>query len=743
MDLLNRLTTPFPLLVASTTTDPATTSFRQRTTTGAVQPRAAAAAAALRNLDSADRKRSSSLSDGSSVKSADRGAAAKRSSAQSSAEVSEEQKRVQKVVAFHEELTETCVDILARYMFANAAVQPKRLPTTDFLLKGGNSATWLLNTMLITVTTSLCDQSANRGGLCDRCHLICSKNSRPLSDTGTAEAEPDDQGGAVRLRHQSEFHAQKPSPSRYVPGSSARDDYDLRRQLSVEKLSAPAAATQPPPSESLTEMGKLETLMREQKEKGAATKKPDLCSCWCSGWAEIHVRRPSGDVSWMCRIQNSSLVSDSHGEFPLADLTALFQPTKADNEVHAGMLDASKRIPIDSLTEKEYEAITTSDASGAEQSLSIVHPPLKPDSEEATEQKEAPTQEDIPTAEDPGPVGSGAGSKRESSSYNPTMEKVVEEDLDGAAAVLRRRERVQEILRRRQSLATIGAEEAVLRRQVSSSSSSPKTRQSMSPQSRTRHGTGSGTPPAAGSAVGERPLSSSRNQDSSAGGRRGGPRDRAQTISGPSPLRMSSHPGAVKRGPDFLKSGTSQPGQQSSTATATSSALPPKAEKPSSSERVTGISPQFVFLQLYHLSCFGSVREAEKPVMLPATRGIETSIKNLDRIHAHETHKIGVIYIGPGQQDDETAILTNAFGSLRYTRFLHGLGSLLSLKDIDKQETFTGGLDHRDGDGDFAYVWEDDVMQVSGLSNGGICKVLVKLYSSKDLMRYDVDKLIN
>ena len=179
---------------------------------------------------------------------------------------------------------------------------------------------------------------------------------------------------------------------------------------------------------------------------------------------------------------------------------------------------------------------------------------------------------------------------------------------------------------------------------------------------------------------------------------------------------------AVKRGPDFLKSGSSsQQSQQGMTAT-TSAPVPPKSEK-QSSERVTGISPQFVFLQLYHLSCFGNVKGGggepeEKPVMLPASRGIEMSIKNLDRIHAHETHKIGVIYIGPGQQDDETAILTNAFGSLRYTQFLHGLGSLLSLKDIDKQETFTGGLDHKDGDGDFAYVWEDDVMQVSTLSNG-------------------------
>jgi len=214
------------------------------------------------------------------------------------------------------------------------------------------------------------------------------------------------------------------------------------------------------------------------------------------------------------------------------------------------------------------------------------------------------------------------------------------------------------------------------------------------------------------------------------GGGGGGPRDRAHTISGPSPLRTSSSHSrgeqaaaavVVKRGPDFLKSGSSQ-SQQGPTATSVPPLPPlpplppPKSEKPSSAERVTGISPQFVFLQLYHLSCFANVKgndAEEKPVMLPASRGIEMSIKNLDRIHAHETHKIGVIYIGPGQQDDETAILTNAFGSLRYTQFLHGLGSLLSLKDIDKQETFTGGLDHKDGDGDFAYVWEDDVMQVT------------------------------
>lgn len=71
-----------------------------------------------------------------------------------------------------------------------------------------------------------------------------------------------------------------------------------------------------------------------------------------------------------------------------------------------------------------------------------------------------------------------------------------------------------------------------------------------------------------------------------------------------------------------------------------------------------------------------------------------------------------MLYIGPGQADDETAILLNTFGSLRYAQFLHGLGSLISLKEMDRATTYVGGLDHEDGDGDFAYMWEDDVMQV-------------------------------
>ena len=46
----------------------------------------------------------------------------------------------------------------------------------------------------------------------------------------------------------------------------------------------------------------------------------------------------------------------------------------------------------------------------------------------------------------------------------------------------------------------------------------------------------------------------------------------------------------------------------------------------------------------------------------------------------HEAHKIGVLYVGPGQANDEQAILSNPFGSLRYTDFLHGLGKISNTK---------------------------------------------------------------
>lgn len=67
--------------------------------------------------------------------------------------------------------------------------------------------------------------------------------------------------------------------------------------------------------------------------------------------------------------------------------------------------------------------------------------------------------------------------------------------------------------------------------------------------------------------------------------------------------------------------------------------------------------------------------------------------------------------MGPGQHDNEAAILSNVYGSSRYMQFLAGLGTLVRLRDCPPAEIYTGGLDRNGADGEFAYSWQDDICQ--------------------------------
>ena len=40
---------------------------------------------------------------------------------------------------------------------------------------------------------------------------------------------------------------------------------------------------------------------------GRAREEGAVCGCWCSGWCEVMVRRPSGVTSWVARVQNGLL----------------------------------------------------------------------------------------------------------------------------------------------------------------------------------------------------------------------------------------------------------------------------------------------------------------------------------------------------------------------------------------------------------------------------------------------------
>ena len=102
----------------------------------------------------------------------------------------------------------------------------------------------------------------------------------------------------------------------------------------------------------------------------------------------------------------------------------------------------------------------------------------------------------------------------------------------------------------------------------------------------------------------------------------------------------------------------------------------------------------------------GSTEPPVKRVTDPAT--LSKFVNSLDRIPVIDTHKVGIMYVAPGQSD-EVDILRNTYGSPAYTRFLEGIGRLINLRG--QGDVYAGGLDP-DEDGEYAYAWWDDIGQI-------------------------------
>lgn len=118
----------------------------------------------------------------------------------------------------------------------------------------------------------------------------------------------------------------------------------------------------------------------------------------------------------------------------------------------------------------------------------------------------------------------------------------------------------------------------------------------------------------------------------------------------------------------------------------------------------------FVFLQLYYHGCLAAGQE--RPILIPMhLPENQRALRVLDLMRPQETHKIGVLYVGP-RQTTEQQILRNSFGSYRYMTFIQGLGTVLELSNVSQDEVFLGGLDTIGNDGQLVYIWQDDVMQV-------------------------------
>ncbi|CAO1630522.1 unnamed protein product [Jaminaea pallidilutea] len=129
---------------------------------------------------------------------------------------------------------------------------------------------------------------------------------------------------------------------------------------------------------------------------------------------------------------------------------------------------------------------------------------------------------------------------------------------------------------------------------------------------------------------------------------------------------------------------------------------PPKQ----SVERDFAIDPSTIALQLSSFPDFLNTT----PILLPDEPATTRLIRAIDLTPVVDLHKIGCVYVGPGQTS-EPEILGNRHGSPAYARFLTGLGDLITLRG--QEDVYTGGLDReQDLHGKYAYAWSDDISQI-------------------------------
>ncbi|XP_016063537.1 PREDICTED: tuberin isoform X5 [Miniopterus natalensis] len=579
----------------------------------------------------------------------------------------------------HLELTETCLDMMARYVFSNFTAVPKRSPVGEFLLAGGRTKTWLVGNKLITVTTSVGTGTRSLLGL-DSGELegspeLSSDLSMHMRQTKEAPAKLESQtgqqvclGARDRVRSMSGGHGLRigalDTPASHFPGGPTFPGSQVTPVSKPEKASA---STQLPVQKEKTNLAAYVPLLTQ-------------------GWAEILVRRPTGNTSWLMSLENPlSPFSSDINNMPLQELSNALMAAERFKERRDTALYKSLSVPTASSAKPPPPPRSNTDSA-------VVLEEGSPS--EADLLGEPPELEDFEAT-----LGTDGRCRHteaysRSSSTSSQEEKSFRAEEPSAGGIPIERAVSSEAARPSVDLSFQPSQP------LSKSSSSPELQTlqdilgdpgnkadvgRLSPEAKARSQSGildgEGTAWSAPGEVSRGPTQAEGLMPSSCPRSPSGLRPRGYTISDSAPSRRGKR---VER--DSFKSRAGA----------------------SNAEKVPGINPSFVFLQLYHSPFFGD--ESNKPILLP-NESFERSVQLLDQIPSYDTHKIAVLYVGEGQSNSELAILSNEHGSYRYTEFLTGLGKLIELKDCQPDKVYLGGLDVCGEDGQFTYCWHDDIMQ--------------------------------
>ncbi|XP_034386692.1 tuberin isoform X2 [Cyclopterus lumpus] len=653
----------------------------------------------------------------------------------------------------HLELTETCLDMMARYVFSNFSALPKRSPIAEFLLAGGRSMTWLVGNKLVTITTGGGVRTQALLGL-DIAERLGGGGEMTRSDpslhtriTKEAPAKLESQSSQqhnratrIRVRSMSGGHALRAGPAQSLSPLVSPSEGELAAPLSppsvptLDALGPPsstsAAPSAPPPLKDNPSLAEFIPMLTQ-------------------GWAEIFIRRPSGNTSWLMCLENPpSPFSSELGNMPLQELSTVLMAMEGVKEPPTQTASAPASSAAPAPAQVSEPLTQTHSSVGGKANLiqrsntdSVVVP------EEGSGVTTAHTPSDWLESEEFEPMPSdpifmsadkftktpppGMLSRSSSTSSQDDEKSTLEEVSEGAIPI------DQPIL----GPSTPGSQGPELPFQthtqsqghgLNKSSSSPELQtlpeafSKATIESETVPGDASWPrAPSDAKPQPQQPQIEREKSEGSTGGDVIGLGSQSQGSEGPGVVSSQSggarmrleFPAAVAQPGPISPSGGHRPRGHTISVSAPSSRRERRTERdsyhsrpgPSYTEKISGLSPSFVFLQLYHSPFFGN--EANKPLLLPKTQVIDRAVKVLDQMPPYDTHKIGVVFVGAGQVSNEVAILSNEYGSNRYAAFLTGLGKLIHLKDCDPDQIFLGGLDQYGDDGEFTYCWHDDIMQ--------------------------------
>ncbi|KAF3687348.1 Tuberin Tuberous sclerosis 2 protein [Channa argus] len=657
----------------------------------------------------------------------------------------------------HLELTETCLDMMARYVFSNFSALPKRSPIAEFLLAGGRSMTWLVGNKLVTITTSGgvrtqallgLDMAERLGGGGEMTRSDPSLHTRITKEAPakleSQSSQQHNRATRIRVRSMSGGHALRAGPAQSLSPLVSPSEGELAAPLS------PSSGTTldglgPPSSTSATPTAPLPL-----KDNSSLA---EFVPMLTQGWAEIFIRRPSGNTSWLMCLENPpSPFSSELGNMPLQELSSVLMamdgvkepPTETASapastaapapvpfsdpltQTHSSVGGRANLIQRSNTVGDSLWSLVQGSAPSGPPTLGRLHRSISwADMLQAKMSLDGKPQ--LPVLHKKLLQFSQSSSTSSQDDEKSTLEEVSE----GAIP----------IDQPTQGPLTPGSQGLDLPFQTHSqsqghglnkSSSSPELQ--TLPEAFAKAAMESETLPADmlqarmsldGKPQLQQPYLDTEKVEGSTGGDINGLGGQSQGSEGPgvapsqsggARMRLEFPAPAQQPGP-ISPSGGHRPRGHTISVSAPSSSRERRTERdlyhsrpgPGNAEKISGLSPSFVFLQLYHSPFFGN--EANKPLLLPKTQVIDRAVKVLDQMPPYDTHKIGVVFVGAGQVNNEVAILSNEYGSNRYAAFLTGLGKLIHLKDCDPDQIFLGGLDQYGDDGEFTYCWHDDIMQ--------------------------------